>query len=260
MAVDGWIACIAAFAVWLAGCLGGLVLVRRRASPASLRQHHDIAGIIYAAVAVVYAVLLAFVAVVAWERHEAVETHAAKEAAALVDLYRATNGMPPDDAGALRAALRNYVRMVIDDEWVALARGERSALTDSAVAAMWRAYLTVDPVGEGERIWLAEAIDRLGESGEERQLRLLGARRTIPGPLWLVLLLGAAITVAFSFLLAAPSGVLHGVMVVLLSSAIGLVLLLVFAFQKPFSGPVRVEPTAFIEAMAAFEAWDRFGR
>ena len=257
--MGGWTVWFLAYVVWLAGCLGGLMAVRRRASASSLREHHDVAGIISAAAAVVYAVLLAFVAVVAWERHEAVEIHAAREAAALVDVYRNADAMPGATGSAVRSSLRSYVRAVVDDEWLTLAHGRPALAADSALAAVWRACLTADPATEHERLWMAEAIDRLGEAGEERQMRILGSRRTIPGPLWTVLLLGAMITVTFSFLLAAPSGVLHAVMVILLSGVIGLVLLLVLAFQHPFSGPVRVESTAFQEALAAFEAWDRFG-
>lgn len=256
MTVGVWLSWILVFVAWVAGCLGGFLVVRRRASPAALRQHHDIAGIIYAAVSVSYAVLLGFVAVVAWERHEVAEAHAAREAAALVDLYRTADALPAGSADAVRVALTEYVRAVLDNEWTALAHGRPAPEAESALAGVWHAYLAVEPTSAYERVWLAQALDRLGESGEERQLRLLGARRTIPVPLWIVLLVGAVITVAFSCLLAAPSGVLHGVMVVFLASVIGLVLLLVLAFQKPFTGPIRVDPTAFQETLAAFAEWD----
>jgi hypothetical protein len=46
----------------------GLLLVRSRVPHPRLQPHHDVAGYIYSGLAVLYAVLLAFVVIIVWEQ------------------------------------------------------------------------------------------------------------------------------------------------------------------------------------------------
>lgn len=247
-----WVIGAGLLALWVGASLAGLALARRASSMDALREHHDIAGFIYAIIGVVYGVMLGFVTLVVWEHHEAVESHAAREAAALADLYRFTAAMPaPLDATA-RERLRAYTVAVIDDEWAALEAGHASAAAREAFDALWRAYLAEQPDSPEAQLWLAESLDALGEVGEYRRLRLVGARFGVPGPLWAVLLVGGAITISFGYMFGAPNPRMHGLMIASLSTVIGLVLLVILSLEHPFSGAVRVEPTAFQEALEAF--------
>jgi hypothetical protein len=63
--------------------IGGMLLVRRWIPLAVLQSHNEVAGFIYAVVGVVYAVLLAFTAIVVWEQHTHAESVAAQEASEL---------------------------------------------------------------------------------------------------------------------------------------------------------------------------------
>jgi hypothetical protein len=47
--------------------VGGLELVRRLVPTETRQKHNDVAGFIYAALGVIYAVLLALVVIAAWE-------------------------------------------------------------------------------------------------------------------------------------------------------------------------------------------------
>jgi hypothetical protein len=51
--------------------LAGFELVQRLVPAASRRQHNDVAGFIYAALGVIYAVLLALVVIAVWEQYGA---------------------------------------------------------------------------------------------------------------------------------------------------------------------------------------------
>ena len=51
--------------------LGGLILVQRLVPTATRQQHNDVAGFIYAALGVIYAVLLALVVIAVWEEYQA---------------------------------------------------------------------------------------------------------------------------------------------------------------------------------------------
>ena len=49
--------------------VAGLLLVRRLSALPLREEHNDVAGFIYAALAVAYAVVLGFVLISVWERH-----------------------------------------------------------------------------------------------------------------------------------------------------------------------------------------------
>ena len=51
--------------------LAGLELVQRLVPASSRQQHNDVAGFIYAALGVIYAVLLALVVIAVWEEFDA---------------------------------------------------------------------------------------------------------------------------------------------------------------------------------------------
>src|SRR5262249_33986466 len=93
-------------------CAG--LLVFQRLVPLRLRRaHNDVIGFCIAVVGVVYAVLLAFIAVTTWEAYRRGDTAVASEANYVGDVFRNTAGLPDDLAVKLRGHLTNYIDAVI---------------------------------------------------------------------------------------------------------------------------------------------------
>src|SRR3954454_14841380 len=84
---------LAIVAIAIALSLGGLVLVRRSVKLSTLEEHHEVAGFILAVVGVVYAVLLAFVAVSTWEQFESARSATDREAALVEGVYRTSGAL-----------------------------------------------------------------------------------------------------------------------------------------------------------------------
>jgi hypothetical protein len=73
-----------------------LLLIFHRLLPVDLRSaHNDVAGFTIAIVGVIYAVLLAFIAVSAWESHGKAQEIVQMEANAVGNLYVDSIGLPP---------------------------------------------------------------------------------------------------------------------------------------------------------------------
>jgi hypothetical protein len=92
------------------------------------------------------------------------------------------------------------------------------------------------------------ALDRLWRA---RQERLLAAQSTIPGIVWLVLLLGGAVTIAFGSFLGAPSVAMQLAMSSVLAASGALVLLLIVALSNPFRGDFRVSAAPYVVVLQA---------
>ena len=103
--------------------LFGLVLVHLAIPHPIRRAHNEVAGFTIAVVGVIYAVLLAFIAVAVWEDFRKADALVQTEANLVGNLYRDTVGLPDPLATELRHTLFVYAETVVQDEWPALAEG-----------------------------------------------------------------------------------------------------------------------------------------
>lgn len=240
-----------AVAVW------GALRVRRAVGPDVLARHNDVAGFIYAVLGVVYAVLLGFTAIVVWEQFRRAQEGVELEANALVDLYRNAQVFSPDVRDKIEVGLQDYARLVVEEEWPAMADGRAGSKTWQAYHVLWRTYHELEPQSEHQRTWYAESVQRLNQLGDQRRDRLLALRAEVPAVMWCVLLGTGAITIAFSFFFGAPSARAQGLMTAALAVTIGMVLLAILALEQPFAGISRLEPEAFEQVLGIMKDADR---
>lgn len=250
-----WGILIVGMAVALA--IGGMLLVRRSVTLAGLEKHNQVAGFIYAVIGVVYAVLLAFTAIVVWEQHTHAKTGVEQEANELGDLYRDAQVFPREVQIRLQNEIHAYTRIVLEKEWPAMAKGEASPEAWEAYNQLWRTYQQFQPRNAYENAWYAESLGRLNQLGDYRRDRLLNNRSAVPGVMWVVLLGGGIITIGFSFFFGTESVWAQALMVTALTATIALVLFLVLALNQPFSGVGAIEPEAFQQLDNIFDYWTR---
>jgi hypothetical protein len=236
--------------------IAGALLVRRWVTVEVLERHNDVAGFIYAVIGVLYAVLLGFTAIIVWERFDEAQTNVEKEANELGDLFRNAQAFAAENfREELETNLRSYVRIVVENEWPAMAKGKSSADAWDAYNRLWQTYYRFSPQDENERIWYSQSLTRLNQLGDQRRLRLLSSQSEgVPAVMWVVLLGAGAITIGFSFLFGTKNTIAQAVMTAGLAMTIALVLLSIFALEKPFGGITRIEPEAFNQAKEIFDS------
>jgi hypothetical protein len=231
----------------------GIAFVVDRLSPRELRiEHNDLAGFILAVIGVIYAVLLAFVTIGVWERFEVAESRSYEEAAALTAIYRDAGSF--EQGREVRAAVRTYVEGLLADEWPRMQRGEESQRVDGQIEhidAMVRGLrVTSQSRQDVHDQMLAELSVALGD----RDARLSEDATGINGVMWVVLALGAFVTIGFTSLFGFRRDVMQFVMIGALALLIGLVLFLAIALNYPYRGAVTIDPKAFHTALRTFDA------
>lgn len=240
--------------------IAGTVVVRRRVGVETLKLNNEVAGFIYAVIGVLYAVLLGFTAIIVWEQFESAQAGVDQEANELADLYRDAQAFPDDTRRQLETQLRGYARLVVEEEWPAMAQGTASPETWAVYNQLWQTYQRFQPQNAHETIWYTESLTRLNQLGDQRRLRLLSSRSEgIPVVMWVALLGAGAITIGFSFLFGTRSAAAHVLMTSALSLTIALVLISILALEHPFSGITRVHPDAFEQVADIFDVWSRSG-
>lgn len=242
------------FVVTVGGFLSVTVLlgfVVARFVPQDLReQHNELAGFILAVIGVIYAVLLAFVTIGVWERFESAEARTYEEASNLAIVYRDAGSFPT--GGKVRAALHDYVEKVIKDEWPEMQQGRRSIEARQMLEAVDKDVRDLPvrtPQLQDVHDRMLDAIDKALELRDER----VSMDATGINPvMWVILFIGAFVTVAFTYLFGFKRTMMQQIMVGSLSLLIGLVIFLTIALDYPYRGGLQIQPDAFENALWVF--------
>jgi Protein of unknown function (DUF4239) len=233
----------------------GLTVVRRSVPPDRLAQHTDIAGYVYAVIGVIYAVILAQVVIAAWEEYRDARLVAVEEAKAVLSLARLAQVWPDDDRQSVEDSLSAYARHVVNVEWPAMAAGEfDESLHTQIIHNLWRAVHHAGArIGNRDPTYAA-ALQELDALDGARRSRVLLGEYGLPDAMTLTLVVGAIVTVSFSYLFAVNSGWVHGLMTASLTTLVALLLLLQFQLELPFSGVSAIPPTAMELVIAEIDA------
>lgn len=230
-------------------------LVVHRFMPIMLRREQtELGAAIFSVIGVTYAVLLAFIATAAWEQYSAAEAAARHEADLIGNIYRVSYGLPDPAGAAMRTDLTAYLDHIIRVEWPTQIAGQAIPPTEPLLMKLNRSVLQVIPADPGQTNVQSFLIGALGDVTALRRDRRLATHGTIPGLVWVVLVSGGALMVAFSFVLGGPAPAVHLLMTAILVASGVLVLLLIVGLSSPFHGALTIPPDAFIGVLAEVRA------
>jgi hypothetical protein len=233
--------------------LAGLELVQRLVPATSRQPHNDVAGFIYAALGVIYAVLLALVVIAVWEEYDAAGVTVEQVANAVAEIAWLAHRLPEPEGTHIQELARSYAEEVIHKEWSLMEQGQAPLMTQvEQTPTGWtlideiRANLQeFQPQRPADEQLYAEGLDQVQRLGDTRRMRLVAAEEGVPAVLWSVLIFGGVAAIGFTYLFGLANTWAHRLMVLTLASVIGLVLFTIGAMEHPFSGGARIGTEAF---------------
>lgn len=215
------------------------------------RPLNEIAGFIIAVVGVVYAVLLASIAILTIERYDRAEEVTQLEAGLVSDIYRDAVGLPQPQRNDFRVVLTDYLNTVIDQEFPLLQARQTSG-TDwqlagwNDLARLLGEMAVLQPANEQQGIFMQEILGRINDLNDARRLRMFSAGNSLDPVIWWVVIAGGLGTIAMSLLFGVHNAPGHLVISNLLAFSISLVIVLIVAMDRPFTGQPRVTAEPFI--------------
>jgi hypothetical protein len=247
-------------------CLGsvlfalvGIALVRRVVSRGVGEGHNDVSAAIFGVGGVIYAVFLAFLVIIIWEKHEDARANVAEEASMLGTLYRGSTALEPQAGAHLRMLIRRYTRAVIIDEWPVQARTGGAA--ESARAAgldLFRLFRSTTPdAREGDHSINETLLGLIVQIQSDRNKRSLQAQDSVPPVMWVVAIISGLLVIVMSFFLYVDRSWPHVVMSSMLAAMIAMLLFVIFIFEKPFGGLMPMQPDAFTHSLQVYDSVDR---
>ena len=232
--------------------LGGLAMAaphvgRRvmRLRPDEVR--HGVAVDSYKAVLGMTGGVLAFALVQANANLHAIEALVAREGAALSATDRALLRSGDPRLVALRPALADYGRSIVDDEWPSLAGEDRSDVTDDAFARLAREARAASPAAARQQAWTGALFRTLADLAALRAPRIAASDEDLPSFFWITS--GGLLVVALGLGTMASDSLASSVTLGAAAVAVALVLSFVVIVDQPFEGETSVSPKEIVKAL-----------
>ncbi|HVU59729.1 MAG TPA: DUF4239 domain-containing protein [Candidatus Saccharimonadales bacterium] len=245
--------------VWLSivvigGCIAAALLIalvchivlwRNRATEETNEELRQL----FSVGAVLFSVIIGFLAVVAWERYLNVQQNVVSEAASVQAAYRESGLLDAPTGQPIRTGLARYAQLVVRDEWPELADGKSSPAVARQLDAVWTAADTVKSSSDGQITIGTSVAESLTAVTKGRQTRLYDSAVGLPWFFWtFVLAYAVFLVVMFNLFKNRRLGPQLGLNVIL-GLVIGAVCLFILLIDYPFAGDTAIRPAAFRQAL-----------
>ena len=239
-------------ALLLAGAAAGIGqgLVRRRFGTGVFAAHNEVGGVVFTVAGTLYAVILGFMTVVAWQHFTEAREIVVSEANADIDAWHSAVGLPSAARARVRGDMLAYAKVMIDSEWPRMRRGR----FDPAAAFIGMDAIDatggLTPANSGQANAQSATGEQLRVMHDARQRRIAINDSGISWFEWLVLIGGATCITGFCWLFGVAKARVHLIMTSTVVAMVVSLLVLLFELQYPFRSDIGIGPEAWTGALA----------
>lgn len=238
----------------------GQSIVRHRLGDRDFVGHNEVGGIIITVSGAIYAVILGFLTVEAWQHLQEARELASLESDADIDAWHMAVGLPPALRQHIRADMLDYAQMMVDSELPLMKMGRFNPEVgniDMHALDVTGSFIPSNPAESNAQLLTLQQLTILHDA---RQRRISINRSGVSWFEWLVLLIGALCIICFCWLFGLRNLRTHLVMTAIVVTMIASTLVLLFELQYPFRSDVGVSSEAWEGAIAHIHAMQTGGQ
>ncbi len=220
-------------------------VIRERIRGAERERNNEVIGFVLTVVGTIYAVVLAFVVIVVWEHYDAAEANSEREVAAITDIYRAAEDLPPGLRALEQALALRYIDLMINDELPAMQSGTHTAKSQLVVDQLRRnitRFVPRTPIDTSAREQMETAMEKLSDARRER---VVDGHRGLPAVLWMALIVGAITTIGFVYLFELEHMPTQLIVTSLLAIVVGVMFALIWQLNHPYQGSSAIDASGW---------------
>lgn len=242
-----WVTGLSLMVILSCFSLAGLIAARRWILPRLRIQSEDsnFSGTITQSIMVFYGLVVALIAVSVWQKYGQVSDVVSDEATAIAALWRDFGGYPEPQRSSMRTILRGYTEQIINEAWPIQQKGKVPRIGVEWMNRLQAILYGLEPATEGQKILHAETLRAYNQLIHKRRLRLDAVDTALPGVLWMVILLGALVSLTSAYFFRVEDYRFQALMVVLLAVFVSLVVFVVFALDRPFRGDLAIPADSY---------------
>src|SRR5262245_55089581 len=200
--------------------------------------------------AIIFALLVGFLAAQVWNEAERATAAVNREASALRAVILLAREFPGEPEARLRHLTRGYIQHTVSEEWPAMARQNATlAIAPAGMAEALRLMLSLTPEREGQVVAQREMVASLQNALDARRQRIIMSRSSINWVKWTVLLVQAGLTLITVAMIHSDNRVANRIILAIFASGIGLAVLLIASHSRPFTGEISVGPAVLLQVM-----------
>ena len=200
--------------------------------------------------AVLFGLLVGFLAAQDWNESERAGAAVNREASALRAVVLLAHAFPDEHETRLRQLVRDHIHEVVTEEWPAMARQDATlALAPPKMAEALGLLLSLTPHGDGQTIAQREMISALENALDARRQRIILSGLSINWVKWTVLLVQAGLTLVTIAMVHSDNRLANRIILTIFSTGIGTAVVLIASHSRPFAGQVAVRPTVLLQVM-----------
>lgn len=226
------------------------VLVTMLATGERAPAFTSISGGILSPLAIVFALLVGFLAAQVWSDADRAHVAVNHEAGALRAIVLLSAAFPGDAELRLRDLVRTHIQEAINHEWPEMARHDATlTLIPAPLAEALRLTLTLTPQGDGQVAAQRALIDAIEAALDARRQRIILSGSSVNWVKWLVLLAQAALTLVTIAMVHVDNDRTCRTILAIFATSVGLAVTLIAVHSRPFTGELSVSPAILQQVM-----------
>jgi Protein of unknown function (DUF4239) len=200
--------------------------------------------------AILFALLVGFLAAQVWGDLDRANTAVNREASALRAVVLLAAGFPGEPEAHLRDLVRRHIQEAVTRDWPAMSRGRATlTLAPAFLTEALRLTFALDPRGEGQMAAQREMIASLQSALDARRQRIVLSHSSINWVKWTALLMQAALTLLTIGLIHSDNRATNRIILGIFATSVGVAVTLVAAHSRPFAGEISVRPAVLLQVM-----------
>lgn len=198
----------------------------------------------------IFGLFVAFVSLQVWENERNAVGAVAHEASALRAALIAAADYPGEAETRLRSLVQAHIAVAVTQEWKAMGdHTARLGLTPRPLLDAVHVALALHPADAGQEIAQRELMSALENALEARRQRIIISQARVDPLKWACLFVQAACALAAIAVVHAGRRGAAGVAMAVFATGVATAVLLILAYDEPFTGAISVAPTPLLQVM-----------
>ncbi len=200
--------------------------------------------------AVVFALMVGFLAAQVWSDADRANTAVNREASALRAVVLLSAGFPHATEIQIRELVRRQIQDAATQEWPTMARGHATlTIAPTPLVEALQVALAINPQNQGQAAAQREIVGSLQTALDARRQRIILSRSSVNWVKWAALLIQASLTLVTIAMVHSDNRVANRIILAIFATGVGVAIVLIASHSRPFTGELSVQPSVLQQVM-----------
>ena len=201
---------------------------------------------------ILFALLVGFIAVEVWSNYDKAKAAVATEASALRAVVLLAGAFPEQQSTRVYALINRHIETAVNKEWPEMAQQRVSlSILPTALIEALHDTLALKPADDNQRAAQPEMVKALNTALDARRQRIVISESAVGRVKWVCILLQGLCTLVAIAMVHSDNRRACAIVLTLFATGVALSVLLIAAYDRPFTGEISVGPQLLKQVTAS---------